>query len=230
MTNTHNALGSTSSTTRRITIALAVLYAAFFVASLVVVPILAPDARIPNPFGADDASRTFFIHHTRAIQISSFLQLASACCFAGLSAILADLTRIRRVSNIASSMIQTGGIGAAVLLAITALFSWAIASPGAIDPGPSFHTFQFLPFLLGGPGWAGFFALFLAGVAMGAKGIVPGWLWGLGYFLSIVSALAILVLTTIYAAPCLPIARFVGFLWLILVAILLPGKITGETP
>jgi len=117
-------------------------------------------------------------------------------------------------------MIQTGGIGAAVLLALAALFSWAIASPGAIDPGPSFHIFQFLPFLFGGPGWAGFFALFLAGVAMGAKGIVPGWLWGVGYFLSIVSALAIFVLITIYAAPFLPIARFLGFLWLILVATL----------
>jgi hypothetical protein len=220
---------STSSASLRITIALAFLYAAFFVASLVVVPILAPEARIPNPFGADDASRTFFIHNIRAIQISSFLQLASACCFAGLSAILADLRRIRRDSNIASSMIQTGGIGAAVLLALAALFSWAIASPGAVDPGPSFHTFQFLPFLLGGPGWAGFFALFLAGVAIEAKDVVPGWLWGLGFFLSIVSALAILVLITIYAAPCLPIARFLGFLWLILVTILLPGKINRES-
>jgi hypothetical protein len=80
---------------------------------------------------------------------------------------------------------------------------------------------QFVPFLLDGPGWAGFSLLFLAGVARGAKRKVPRWLVTVGYFLSIVSALATLVLVTIYAAPCLPVARFLGFAWLIVVLILM---------
>jgi hypothetical protein len=121
-------------------------------------------------------------------------------------------------------MTQAGGIGGAVLLALTALCSWAIASPGAVDPGPALHTLQFLPFLFGGPGWAAFFALFAAGVAMGTRGIVPCWVSASGYVLALVSALAMLVLVTIYASPCLPIARFLGFLWLILVSLLLALK------
>jgi len=224
LTRIENAVPSASRTIGRIAISLAFLYAAFLVASLIVIPVLAPGARIPNPFGPDDASRTFFLSNTRSIQISDFLQLVSACCFAGLAAALAELQKSKGASSIASTMTQIGGIGGAVLLSLTALCSWAIASPGAIDPGPALHTLQFLPFLFGGPGWAGFFALFLAGVAMGAKSILPRWVSAFGYFLSVVSALAMLVLVTINASPCLPVARFLGFLWLILVSVLLARR------
>jgi hypothetical protein len=220
LTTTENVSHSNNRTAGPIAVSLAVLYAAFLIASLVVVPVLAPSARIPNPFGPDDASRSFLLNNTRAIQISDFLQLVSAICFAGLAAALAALQRIAKAPIVASALTQSGGIGGAVMLATTALCSWAIASPGATDPGPAFHTFQFLPFLFGGPGWAGFFAVFMASVAMGGKGILPRWVTVSGYFLAAVSALATMVLVTIYAAPCLPIARFLGFLWLILVAVL----------
>lgn len=83
---------------------------------------------------------------------------------------------------------------------------------------------QFVPFLLGGPGWAGFFALFLAGVAMAESGALPRWMVTSGYFLSLISALATLVLVTIVAAVCLPVARFLSFLWLIVTAILVARK------
>ncbi len=63
---------------RRIPVMLSVLHALFFMAGLVVVPILAPAAKIPNPFGSDDVSRTFFLNNPGAVRVSDFLQLASA--------------------------------------------------------------------------------------------------------------------------------------------------------
>jgi hypothetical protein len=215
-------------TTKRLAIAFAFLYAVLFIASLVIFPVLAPGARIPNPFGAEDVSRTFFLHNARAVRVSDFLQLASAYCFAGLAAALSGLQSIRR-APLASAMTQAGGIGGAVLLALTALCSWAIASPGAVDPGPALHTLQFLPFLFGGPGWAAFFGLFVAGVAMGTRGSVPRWVSTSGYILAVVSEVAMLVLVTIYASPCLPIARFLGFLWLILVSLLALKEADGTS-
>ena len=203
----------------RLSIALAVLHCALFLASLIVVPVMAPGARIANPFGPDEASRNFFLHAAAAIRASAFLQALSAFCLAGLSAALAGVPRARKGSIVGSFLTLAGGGGAAVLLVLTALFSWAIASPGAVDPGPAFRTLQFVPFLAGGPGWAGFFAMFLAGIVMAAGNTLPRWLRGSGYFLAVVSALAPLVLLTIWASPCLPIARFLGFLWLIFAAI-----------
>lgn len=206
--------------TGRTAIVFACLYAAFMLVSLIVIPVLAPGARIPNPFGPDDASRAFMLGNTRAVQVSDFLQLVSACCLGGLAAALAALQRMKGAATVASALTLAGGIGAAGMLAITALFSWAIASPGAVDPGAAFHTLQFLPFLFGGPGWAGFDALFLAGVALGTKGEGPRWMRGFGYVLAVVSALAMLVLITIYFSPGLPVARFIGFVWLIAISII----------
>jgi hypothetical protein len=78
---------------------------------------------------------------------------------------------------------------------------------------------------MGGPGWAGFFALFLAGVALAGFGALPRWAVWAGYSLSFTSALATLVMLTINAAPCLPIARFFGFVWLIFAAFYLTRKV-----
>ncbi|MDE3202286.1 MAG: hypothetical protein KGN79_15350 [Acidobacteriota bacterium] len=211
-------------TVYRFTILFAVLHCAFFIASLIVVPALAPGARIPNPFGPNGPSLAFLLQASSAIRVSAFLQILSACTLAALAATLANIGKSLRPTSAASMFTLVGGVGSALLLALTALFSWALACPGCVDPGPAFRSMQFVPFLLGGPGWAGFFAIFLAGVSALAAGKLPSWLTGVGYFLAVISALATLVLITIFASPCLPIARFLGFLWLILVAILLLRK------
>jgi hypothetical protein len=204
---------------RHASLILAVFYAAFLVASLVAVPILAPEAKIPNPFGPDEASRNFFLNNPEAVRVSDLLQLASAVCLGALAAAISAIENVSRRSCVASRLTLAGGVGGAILLALGALCSWALASPGAVDPGSSFRTLQFLPFLMGEPGWAGFFALFLAGVARTLDGILSRWVVWSGYFLSFIAALATLVLITINAAVCLPVARFLGFLWLILVSL-----------
>jgi len=204
-------------------IVLTALHFAFFFASLIAIPILAPGSRIPNPFGNDSEVRTFFLTAASAIRLSDFLQLASALCLAALSPLLSDrLSSMSRGSY--SRLTLAGGLGAAIMLSLSALFSWAIVSPGNADLGPALHAFQFLPFLLGGPAWAGFFAIFLAGISVGARGILPGWLTGTGLFLACVSALATPVLLSILFSPCLPIARFLGFLWLIALSIYLARR------
>jgi hypothetical protein len=58
----------------------------------------------------------------------------------------------------------------------------------------------------------------LAGIALGRVSLLPRWAVWPGYFLSVVSA-GTLVMLTINAAVCLPIARFLGVVWLILAAI-----------
>ena len=205
---------------RNILIVFAALHFAFFFASLIAIPILAPGSRIPNPFGSDVQMRTFFLTAASAIRLSDFLQFASALCLAALSPLLSDALPSANGPSF-SRLTLAGGLGAAIMLSLSALFSWTIVSPGAADLGPALHAFQFLPFLFGGPGWAGFFAIFLAGLAMGTHGILPKWLTGTGYFLACVSALATPVLLTILVSPCLPIARFLGFIWLIITTIYL---------
>lgn len=215
--------------TDRMVVVLAILHAGLFIASLILIPVLAPSARIPNPFGPDELSRRFFLENAAAIRYSDWLQLASAASLAALGCGWVK-TQQENASNWSiRSLIVAGSLGSAVLLMFAAITSWCLASPGAIDPGPAFRALQFLPFLLGGPGWAAFFAIFLVGASRASVGRVPGWLVWTGYGLSITSALATLVLITLAAAPFLPLTRFIGFLWLIVVAIL-SGKVKKTQP
>ena len=52
---------------------MALLHVLLFVASMVVIPVLAPGAKIPNRFGPESASRDFFLNHGNAIRVSAFL-------------------------------------------------------------------------------------------------------------------------------------------------------------
>lgn len=195
----------------------AALHFAFFLASILIIPIMARGARIPNPFGPDSEARAFVHAAAAAVRVSDFLQLASALCLAIYCGLMAD--RIRAAQRTTAAFLTlAGGLGAAMMLSITALCSWAIASPGATDWGSSFHTLQFMPFLFGGPGWAGFIAIFLCGASAGMAGLAPRWLNVSGYALGGVAALATAVLLTILASPCLPLARFLGFIWMIIAA------------
>lgn len=197
------------------------LHFLFFLASLVAIPILAPGSKIPNPFGNDADVKSFLLRASSAIRVSDFLQLASALCLAAASALLAKILPDQGDREASRWLILSGGSGAAILLALSALFSWAMVAPRAPDPGPALHTLQFLPFLFGGPGWAGFFAIFLVGIAAGTREALPRWLRRTGYFLGFVSAAATAVLLSIIFSPCLPIARFLGFLWLIAISVCL---------
>jgi hypothetical protein len=223
---TFNATTSFSPAKRPATILIAftVLHFAFFFASLIAIPIIAPGSRIPNPFGNDAEIRTFFLTASAAIRLSCSLQFASALCLAALGPLLSDALSVSNRRSLSSWLTLAGGLGAAIMLSLSALFSWTIVSPGATDLGAALHAFQFVPFLLGGPGWAGFFAIFLAGISMEARGVLPRWLIGTGLFLSCVSTLATPVLLTIVFSPCLPIARFLGFVWLILISIYLARR------
>ncbi len=208
----------------KILIAFATLHFILFFAGLIAIPILAPGSRIPNPFGNEAEVRTFFLTASSAVRASDFLQLASALCLAALSPLLSDALSASNRRSSPSWLTLAGGLGAAIMLSLSALFSWAIVSPGAADLGPALHAFQFIPFLLGGPAWAGFFAIFLAGISMGARGILPRWLIGTGLFLACISALATPVLLTIVFSPCLPMARFLGFIWLIVLSVYLARR------
>jgi len=219
--------GETTISHRRYTSALLVftiLHALFFFASLVAIPILAPGSKIPNPFANDATARAFFLSASTAVRVSDFLQFASALCLGIACALLGTVSSVAKLRVLPTLLIVGGGCGATIMLALSALFSWAIVSPGAADLGPALHAFQFLPFLLGGPGWAGFFAIFTVGVTTAIGDALPRWLRSFGYVLSFISVVATLVLLSIVFSPCLPIARFPGFLWLIAVCVVLTRR------
>jgi hypothetical protein len=196
----------------------AIIHVALFSASLFVRPILAPGTSSLNPFGSPAAAFAFFAQHGDAARLIAFLQFGSAIPLVIFTAAIVNRFHVLGLRAAGEWIAFAGGIGSALALVVAGGWSWALAMPGAL-PLNAPPMLILVPFFAGGPAWSVFFGLLLLGVSiMGrASRTLPRWLTRAGILLGIIAELAALTLVTKFAAPCIPIARFLGFAWMIAV-------------
>jgi hypothetical protein len=86
------------------------------------------------------------------------------------------------------------------------------------------RALYFLSFLSGGAGFAVAFGLLAAGVSVTSHfaRLLPRWLIGLGMIVAVAGELSSLSLIAYPANLAIPVTRFVGFAWIILVGVHLP--------
>ncbi|HWD05392.1 MAG TPA: DUF4386 domain-containing protein [Amycolatopsis sp.] len=117
-----------------------------------------------------------------------------------------------------------GGMLAAASLAVSGLATWTAAQ--AADPAaPALsRALTSLAFASGGPGFVVPLALLIAGLAVPALflKLLPRWVSVAGLVIAAAAVLATFSLLTPALYPLIPIGRFGGLLWLVLVSVLLP--------
>ncbi|GAA3553684.1 hypothetical protein GCM10022222_41720 [Amycolatopsis ultiminotia] len=117
-----------------------------------------------------------------------------------------------------------GGVLSAASLAVSGLVTWTAAQ--AADPAaPAVaRALTSFAFATGGPGFVVPLALLIAGVAVPAVflHLLPRWVSIAGLVLAVVAVLATFALLTPALYPLIPIGRFGGLLWLVLISVLLP--------
>lgn len=211
---------------RALTATTAIAYTALFVASLVVAAVFAEGA-IPQPTTPTPPLLAYLQANPGVTETISLLQFLSAVALAILAVQLNADLRARAVGPAAPGggvgVVSVGGVGAALLLALSALVAWVMARPELVnDPGAA-RQLVGLSFVLGGPGHAAFLGLFYGGIALAARssGALPPWLTASGLVLATAGGLAAFAIVAYSMALFVPLARFFGFLWLIAVAITL---------
>src|SRR5207253_2742743 len=115
-----------------------------------------------------------------------------------------------------------GGTLASAMGAFSALAQWALVQS---EPGTEARALHLLAFITGGPGYVVPFGLLVAGIAVtgGSSRKLPRWAMWSGLFVAIVAELSSLSVAFAPATYLLPIARFTGLVWLIVVGALLPS-------
>ncbi|MGW8378986.1 DUF4386 domain-containing protein [Streptomyces sp. ODS28] len=178
----------------------------------------------PHP----DASGLAVLDYTRAhgttIKVGAFLLFSSAVPLALSAAVLYRRLRALGITAPGSAIALVGGVLAAAALTISAMFAWAGGRLPADAGSALARALADLSFVSGGPAYAVMLALFIAGVS------VPGLLAGLlpravawsGLVLAAVGMVSTLTLVAFGFGYLLPVVRFGGTLWLLLVAVLLP--------
>lgn len=180
---------------------------------------------IPSPFAPAEVSARYFIDQAGAAQVAAFLQFGSAIplgIFAASATSRVQFLGIKAVAGLNIALF--GGFAASILLALSACLQWCLALAGGELATGTIHALHLLQFAAGGPGFVVPFGLFVAGISLtsGIQGFAPRWLMFAGLGIAVAAELSSLVFLLPQTAILLPIARFTGFVWMVLVAALLP--------
>ena len=202
---------------------LAVVFTALFLTGVVISTALAGKTP-PSPFGAQDDILRYFAGEHTAVRVSAFFQFGSAVPLGVYAATASARLHNLGVRAPGATIALMGGVVAATMQALSGLVSWTLSQPAVTGDDALVRALSYLGFALGGPGDVVFLGLLLAGMA------VPGLLVGLlprrlaitGLAVAAVAELSTLTLLVAGVSYLLPVARFLGFAWLIAAGFLLP--------
>jgi hypothetical protein len=210
-------------------VVLAGVYAAVFLASLVLTALLTQGGHFPSPFASTAESLDFFSHHTLAVRWSAFLQLGAAVPLGLFTATITSRLHFLGVRAAGVSIALFGGVAASVFLALSAAVQWALSWPDALESQATVRALQLFVFAAGGPAHVVTLGILLAGVSVtgGLNRLLPSWMMASGLLLAAMAELSWLSLVLPPASYLLPLVRFPAFAWLIAAGALLPRRRKG---
>ena len=203
---------------------LAIVYMLLFVASIVSAVLLRHGAPFVTPFGDGEAARAFFAANPLAVKVSAFFFFGSAVPLAIYTATVVSRLRYLGVRAAGTNIALFGGFSASGAIAISGLCTWVLSVPEVAASLVAARVLYFLSFLFGGAGFAVAFGLLAAGVSVTSHfaRLVPRRLVVLGMIVAAAGELSSLSLIAYPANLAIPVTRFVGFAWIILLGGRLP--------
>lgn len=173
----------------------------------------------------DSATAPAFVaQNSRAIRWGSFFELGSAIPLGIFMAVSVSRLRFLGIRAAGEQIAALGGIATPMMLAVSALATWSLTRPGVAAAPGAVAALQSIGFDGGGPGFAVFLGLFLAGVSVsaGMSKLIPGWLMWLGIVLAAAGELSSFTLVNFNAGYFIPVARYLSILWMFGLAWKLP--------
>jgi hypothetical protein len=203
---------------------LAIVHTLLFIASIASGILLRHGASFVTPFSDAEAARAFFAGNPLAVKVNAFFFFGSAVPLAIYTATVVSRLRYLGVRAAGSNIALFGGFAASGAIAISGLCTWVLSVPEVAAALVATRVLYFLSFLFGGAGFAVAFGLLAAGVSVTSHfaRLLPRWLVILGMIVAAAGELSSLSLIAYPANFAIPVTRFVGFAWIILLAGRLP--------
>jgi hypothetical protein len=200
---------------------LAIAHVLLFAANLAVVAALRHGAPYINPFAPSEAVRAFFMQNPSATRIGSFFLFASAVPFGLFAVTTVSWLRFLKVRAAGVNITFLGGLTATFALILSGLSGWMVSLPDIAASAPLAKAIYFFSFLSGGVAYAVGFGLLAAGVSVTSYFTrhLPRWLVALGMIVAVAGEFASLSLIAYPANFLIPITRYLGFIWMLLVAV-----------
>ena len=207
-------------------ILLATVHILLFAAGLAAAVALRHGVTFATPFAPAEELRSFFMQSPTAVRVSSFFLFGSAVPL-GIFAVTA-VSRLRYIGVRAAgtNIALLGGLTATNALLLSGIVGWVLSVPEVSDSASVVKAIYFLNFLLGGVVYAIGFGLLAAGVSVTSyfMRLLPRWLVALGMLVALAGELSSFSLIAYPANFFIPITRFVGFIWMLSVAVALTKR------
>jgi hypothetical protein len=202
-------------------ILLAIVHIVIFVSNLVVAAALRHGAPYVNPFAPAGVVSAFFVQNPAAVRIGNFLLFGSAVPFGIFAVTLVSKLRFLGVRAAGTNIALLGGLTAANALMLSGALGWVLSLTEIAVQAPVAKTTFFLSFLFGGVAYAVGFGLLAAGVSVTSyfTRLLPRWIVVLGMVVALAGELSSLSLVTYPANYLIPVTRYLGFIWMLAVAI-----------
>lgn len=117
-----------------------------------------------------------------------------------------------------------GGFLTAFNLALSSLLMWVMAYPGIADDGSIIRALYYVAFITGGVGYSVPLGLLIAGISVPSwfMRALPRWLTISGIVLALIGEASCFYMVEPKLLFLIPLTRFPGFIWLIIVGFKLP--------
>lgn len=211
--------------------ALAIVFTALFIASLVLVGTVAGKPYFPGPWESAQTIDTFFRLRASNAAWCAFLQFGAAIPLGLFTATVASRLRFLGVKAAGATIALFGGLAASAAIASAALVLWSITQPGISADTTVTTCLYYVMFAFGGPGYSVPLGLLIAGVSVTCwfYKLLPRWICVFGFFLAACGELSWLSLEVPKAVYLIPLTRFPGFIWMIAAGFALPSRTRART-
>jgi hypothetical protein len=204
-------------------ILLATVHILLFAAGLAAAVALRHGASYVTPFAPAEALRSFFTQSPAAVRVSNFFLFGSAIPFGIFAVTTVSRLRYMGVRAAGTNIALLGGLIATIALLLSGIAGWILSVPEVLASAPIIKMVNFLNFLVGGVVFAVGFGLLAAGVSVTCyfMRLLPRWIVALGILVALAGELSSFSLIAYPANFFIPITRFVGFIWMLSVAVAL---------
>lgn len=206
---------------------LAVIFMLLFITGLSFVVSFADGTHFPSPYESADTIIKYFQLHAADVLMAAFFQFGAAIPLGLLTATL--VSRLQFLGNRAPGtfIAMYGGFATSLSIIISSSVMWVLAYDGIADNGAISRMLYYVCFAIGGVGYSVPLGLLIAGVAVTSafSRFLPKWLWIAGIVIAVIGELSWFSMIFPKLLPLIPLTRFPGFIWLIIVGFMLPkGK------
>jgi hypothetical protein len=178
----------------------------------------------PGPWESAETIATYFRNQPHDVLMCAFFQFSAAIPLGIFTATIVSRLKFLGIQAAGTNIALFGGLMTAFNLALSALLLWVMAYQGIAEDTSVLRALYYMGFAVGGVGYSVPMGLLIAGVAIssGFKKILPKWIVVIGVVIALcgeVSSLSLLFPKLLFLVP---LTRFPGFIWLIIVGFMLP--------